>query len=197
MDTASQEQIRKVQKFSRYARGFCLFLFVTLGIAALLGLGAVLFGPGVSGAKVSFGAYTISGDHFVEPGAKAWGGVVLVAVFAILFTALYHLYALFGNFIRGGIYTRENVQHIRQVGVLMLEMSVFQLLLPIVSLGLLNAGVIDEAAVIRVPDYPIGMNAFSGFITSGVILLASWIMDLGRQTRDEADQLRRDAELVV
>ena len=122
---------------------------------------------------------------------------MIASVSAILFAALYHLHALFGNFIRGGIYTQANVRHIRQLGLLMLAMSVFQLVLPIFSMAMLQLGVIDPAAVTRVPDYPIGMSAFSGFITSGVILLASWIMDLGRRTRDEAEQLRRDAELVV
>jgi hypothetical protein len=31
----------------------------------------------------------------------------------------------------------------------------------------------------------------------GLVLPASWIMEVGRRTQDEADDLRRDAELVI
>jgi len=35
------------------------------------------------------------------------------------------------------------------------------------------------------------------FIAPGVILLVSWIMEIGRKTQDCADEMRREAELVV
>jgi hypothetical protein len=34
-------------------------------------------------------------------------------------------------------------------------------------------------------------------ITALLLWLASWIMDIGRRTRVEAEQLRRDADLVI
>ena len=35
------------------------------------------------------------------------------------------------------------------------------------------------------------------FITAGIVLLAAWIMDIGRETSDAAAALRKEAELVV
>lgn len=194
------ESVRKVQKFSRYARGFCIFFFITLGLVFLLGASTVLFGAGMPGAKISFGPYAITGDHFLTPAAKAWGIIVLVAIFAILFAGLFHLHRLFRNFIAGCIYTRDNVNHIRQLGILSLEMALLQLVMPIISTVLLESGVIDPSLVTPAPSgtaYLFGAGVLPGFVTGSIILLASWIMDLGRQTRDEADELRRDAELIV
>ncbi len=67
------ESVRKVQKFSRYARGFCIFFFITLGLVFLLGASTVLFGAGMPGAKISFGPYAITGDHFLTPAATSVG----------------------------------------------------------------------------------------------------------------------------
>jgi hypothetical protein len=192
----TQEQLRKVRKFSRVARGACLVLFAVLGILTLWTLGNVAFGPGASGMRVDFGAYSIHGDHFVAPAAKIWGVIVVASVFALLFSGLGRLYLLFGNFLAGDIYTRENVRHIRALGLLAMAMAVFQIFLPMVSWALLQGGVIDASAVTRT-SAPLGASALPGFITAGVILLASWIMDVGRNTQDEANTLRRDAELVV
>lgn len=194
------EPVRKIQKFSRYARGFCIFFFITLGLVFVLGASTVLFGKGMAGAKINFGPYAITSDHFVTPATKAWGMIVLVAIFAILFTGLFHLHRLFRNFIAGRIYTQDNVKHIWQLGTLSIEMALLQLVMPIISTALLSSGVIDPSLVTPAPKgtaYLFGSGVLPGFVTGGIILLASWIMDLGRHTRDEADELRRDAELIV
>jgi hypothetical protein len=38
---------------------------------------------------------------------------------------------------------------------------------------------------------------FSSFATAGLLVLASWIMDVGRYTKDHADALQHDAELTI
>jgi hypothetical protein len=38
---------------------------------------------------------------------------------------------------------------------------------------------------------------FSSFATAGLVLLASWIMDVGLYEKDHADALQRDAELTI
>jgi hypothetical protein len=37
----------------------------------------------------------------------------------------------------------------------------------------------------------------NSIVSAGLILLASWIMDLGLYEKDHADALRRDADLVI
>jgi hypothetical protein len=41
------------------------------------------------------------------------------------------------------------------------------------------------------------MAALSTFATAGIVILISWIMDIGLAVSEEADELRRDSELVV
>ena len=40
-------------------------------------------------------------------------------------------------------------------------------------------------------------QSFAGVITASLILLASWIMDVGREISDDADAMRREADLVI
>jgi hypothetical protein len=35
------------------------------------------------------------------------------------------------------------------------------------------------------------------FVSAGLILLASWIMDVGLYEKDHADELKREADLVI
>jgi hypothetical protein len=198
MDIDIPEQLRKVQKFSRYGRMLCLYFYVVAAGAALVLLYGVLFG-GSAGMKMNFGPYQIAANQALTAGEKVWAIIAGGCVFALVFSALFHLHRLFAGFIVGRVYTRESVRHIRQLGMLSLAMAILQVLIPIFSTLLLQVGVVDRAHVILLPPpgYAVFSGVLPGFITSGVILLASWIMELGRQTRDEAEQLRRDAELVV
>jgi hypothetical protein len=198
VNTETEAQIRNVRKFGGYARAFCIVMFVVMGIVALWTIRNVLFGPGSSGFRADLGSFSIRGDQIVTGGVKVWVGFVCAAVFTVIFEGLFHLYRLFGNFRVGSIYTRENAGHIRQLGVLALIMGVMQILLPIVSMALLEAGVIPESSITRqAPRLVFGFGSFGGFILAAVILLASWIIDIGTRTREEADEMRRDAELVI
>ena len=40
-------------------------------------------------------------------------------------------------------------------------------------------------------------ESVSSFFAAGLILLVSWIMDVGLYEKDHADALRRDADLVI
>ncbi len=100
MDILVPEQIRKVQKLSRYGRGFCRFFYVVMAAATLVFVYSVLFG-GSEGLKVNLGPYQIPGNQFLTPGVKAWGLIAVISVFAIVFGGLFHLHGLFSSFIRG------------------------------------------------------------------------------------------------
>jgi NADH:ubiquinone oxidoreductase subunit 5 (subunit L)/multisubunit Na+/H+ antiporter MnhA subunit len=195
METPVQAQVRKVRRFSRYARAFCTLTFVFLGLAVLLLLVSVFIG-GHNGVKVGFGAYDMRTDQLTTFGMKAWAIVVVAVIFGLLFKGLYHLRALFGKFIDGEIFTKETVRQIRNIGWVMLAMPLAVCLMSLISWGLLKAGFVDAASV---SPRTMGLTpgALGSFIPPALILLASWVMDVGRQTQEEAEQLRRDAELVV
>jgi hypothetical protein len=202
VDTELENQIRKVRKFGRYARALCILIAVLFAIIFVAALGNIAFGrPGTAGFTVGLGAYSIATDHISTPGARAWTITVIVAIFGFLYLGLFHLYRLFSNLAAGSIYTQDNVYRIRQLGLLALAGVVLQMLVAMSSQLLLQSGVFDAAMI--VPNsgprggLVFGSTQLPGLVTAGLLLLASWIMDVGRKTTDEAERLRSDAELVV
>jgi hypothetical protein len=62
----------------------------------------------------------------------------------------------------------------------------------------LQAGFVDNAVAGTMrPQLIFGTSNLPSFITAALILLASWIMEVGRKTQDEAEHMRRESELVV
>jgi hypothetical protein len=103
---------------------------------------------------------------------------------------------LFGNLAAGAICTPENVRRVRNVGLLLLLWAVLGIVIPtaiVVARELIDASVpIDLDRV-----FPSLSELFSSFATAGLVLLASWIMDVGLYEKDHADALQRDAELTI
>ncbi len=191
MDTTIPAELLKVQRFGRIARRCCLFLMTLIAIGTLL----LVLGVG-KGLDVNMGPFSVPKNQLSTAGllyALFGFGLVL----AIIFTGLFHLYSLFTNFAKGGIYTAANVRHIRQLGLLAMAWAVLDIILPIGSIILLQAGLVDEAVVTKRPQLVFGTSNLPSFITASLILLASWIMEVGRKTTDEAERMRREADLVV
>ena len=122
--------------------------------------------------------------------------LVLGVVIGVWLAALRQLYRLFGNLAAGAIYTPENVRSVRNVGLLLLLWAVLGIVIPtaiVAARGLMDASVpIDLDRV-----FPSLSELFSSFATAGLVLLASWIMDVGLYEKNHADALQRDAELTI
>ena len=61
---------------------------------------------------------------------------------------------------------------------------------------MLNAGIFPASAVSLIP-IAINPESLTLLLAGGLIVLVSWIMEIGRRTSEDAEQLRREAELVV
>jgi hypothetical protein len=193
----TQTQIRKVLRFGGIGRTCCTVLIVLLVGLSLWVIGEIAW-PGGSHFKVTMGALEIRPHQIASPALKTALLILWAVIAAMWFTGLLQLRALFGNFAAGAIYTRDNVRHIRRLGQLVLSMAVFNLCEPLLAPVLASIGVLDmttlesEKLVIR-----LGTPTLTPFFCAALVLLASWIMDVGRATRDEAEQMRKEAELVV
>jgi hypothetical protein len=194
--TATAAEIGKIQKFGRYAQAFCLVAFAMLAIMGPATLAYVLLTPGWEGFTVHLGPYDMRSDIAPPLALQIWAVMCAVVLFGIGIMALCFLYALFGALGRGEIYTMPNVRRIRRVGERVLALGVLQIVLPMTSLLLLNTGVIPATAVSFV-QFGIRPDSFTLMIAAGLILLVSWIMEIGRRTSEDAEHLRREAELVV
>ena len=199
-----QAQVRHIQKFGRYARQFCLLIGVVLGVSVPLILWSIFAGPRVKTLQISLGTLFVSGDHLTSRQLQAWLAIAVVTIFTLVLWSIYHLHRLFSHLEAGEIYTRRNVRHIRQVGMLAMAIAVLQLVLPALTFVLMEIGFIDRALIdvvdVSLPGRGallIGPGSFSGFVMAALVLLASWIMDVGRETSDDAAAMRRDAELVI
>jgi hypothetical protein len=115
---------------------------------------------------------------------------------------LFHLYRLFKQLEAGSIYTKLNVQHLRQVGWLSMASAVIPPVLSAVSLWLAQLGFIGGTPPITFDPSADGTTilvgqSLAGIVNASLILLASWIMDVGTQVNDDAEAMRREAALVI
>ena len=99
---------------------------------------------------------------------------------AILLKLDFHLIKLFGLYADGKIFTHDNVHEIRQIGITVLlfpALWVLGLLVPtfIPGEGLTTTITTD------------GTDPFTEIIVGTIVLVVSWIMDVGRELREEQD----------
>lgn len=202
-------KIRKVRAFGRNARAVCAVLF-WLGLfgIVIVPLIAVIArtGADVGAAVVPMQIPTPNsgnGSTYDVLQALLTPLQLAVCVFLVLgvvigtwLAALRQLYRLFGNLAAGAIYTPENVRRVRNIGVLFLLLAVLGIVMPtalVIARGLIDASVpIDLDRV-----FPSLSELFGSFATAGLVLLASWIMDVGLYEKDQAAALQRDAELTI
>ena len=170
-----QSRIGKIRAFSRVARVVC---------SALFGFGLV----GCAGMLL----INILGIFLPKVGRVAPFTPHLLIV-GVWLASVYQLYRLFGNLAAGAIYTPENVRRVRNVGFLWLLAAVLSIVIPIASTALVSSGstVLDVGAAFS------WQETLSSLISAGLVLLASWIMDVGLYEKDHAEALQRDADLVI
>jgi hypothetical protein len=204
-----QAKVRKVRAFGRNARVVCAALFwLALAGIVIVPLIAVIVrtGTDIGGTVVPTnvpGPTSGDGGTFDVLQALLSPLQLVVSVFLVVgvvigvwLAVLRQLHRLFGNLAAGAIYTPENVRRVRNVGLLLLLWAVLGLVIPtalVVARGLIDASVpMDLDRVF--PSLP---ELFSSFATAGIVLLASWIMDVGLYVKDHADALQHDAELTI
>lgn len=181
-----RSKIHKVSTFGRYARVVCSVLFgfglvgaVFVWISAVLGV--AVHGPG--------------GAEFT-PQEKWWGLAIMAATSGVGLAIVYQLYRLFGNFAAGTIYTAETVRRVRHIGLLWLLWAALGIVIPMVWAALGQFVFVDPASskIERAFSFS---ETLSSFLAAGLILLVSWIMDVGLYEKDHAAELQRDADLVI
>jgi hypothetical protein len=204
-----QAKIRKIRVFGRNARVVCAALFwLPLVLIVIVPLITVIVRPetdvgvGVVPTDVprpdnpAAGTYDVMQALLTPLQLMASVFLILGVVIGVWLAALRQLYRLFGNLAAGAIYTPENVRRVRNVGLLLLLWAVLGIVIPtaiVVASGLIDTSVpIDLDGV-----FPSLSELFSSFTTAGLVLLASWIMDVGLYQKDHADALQRDAELTI
>jgi hypothetical protein len=193
-----QSKIRKVRTFGRAARTIsaAIFGFGLVGSAGVLL--TIVFGP-VPGSGGGFdlpGFDGITTSQLTTISLKAWAFAGVSLMVGLSLAAVHQLYRLFGNLAAAAIYTPENVRCVRYVGLLTLLSAMSGVAIPVATAALVAWGFLD-ASVPFSSDLAFSAQSLSALISAGLILLASWIMDVGLYEKNHADELRRDADLVI
>ena len=181
-----QSEIHKVRRFSHYARVVCsvIFGFGMVAITFLLLVAALgLFLPRIHIATTA---------QAMTPQLKMLTTLVTSAMTGVMLAGVYQLYRLFGNLAAGAIYTPENVRHVRRLGLLSLLWAVLAIAIPSALFALGPDASLPPSLFV----FP-WSESLSSAVSAGLLLLVSWIMDVGLHAKDHADALQRDADLVI
>jgi hypothetical protein len=202
MRPETEARIRTVQKFGKNARQFCALAATIFGISLVASWAQIVAGPRMPDTNVRLGTNIIvNSDQLVTVSSKIWAFVVATVVLGIFLWILFCLYRLFKQLEAGSIYTKQNVYHLRHVGWLSMAAAVIPMVLSLLSLWLAHLGFIDGTPVTFDASGDgttmlVGQS-LAGIVNASLILLASWIMDVGTVVSEDADAMRREAELVI
>jgi hypothetical protein len=174
MMTITANRLSAIQRASRGLRGLLIFLFVIL----VLGVLSNLTHPQPQDAK------TLAGVEFL--GAAITAKIQLLWLLQIVLRAaiylklFYHLIRLLSLYSEGKLFTAQNVAQIRQLGLTFMFAPAVWL---IVLIGAAPEIMAAQDQWLKI------MSSFPGgaLMNGGILLLVSWIMNEGRELRDEQD----------
>ena len=179
MNPRTEARLEKVKRTSASARRACFLLMVLVvlmtGVMALTTVG-LPESMTCKGAEVSSVPRPCSD---LAPQVVAFAYVALVGVVALVLAALYRFARLFGNYARGEIFTRASVRELQWVGYIAVAHAAFQGVLFIAALVLAANGAVESPASLG-SDVP-----FGPILVAVLVLLLSWIMDVGAEIREE------------
>jgi Protein of unknown function (DUF2975) len=183
MTTPVARQLQKVQRISRFVRGVCAVLLGVSAVQLPIGLYLLITQPVLPTLRLP--GITLTGV------STAGWLLALVSLNLGLATGIQmklflHLTRLFGLYADAKIFTADNVRQIRQLGVTVLIAPVlwlFGVASSFVFLAMTRG--VGERDVDVYPLVPVSL-----LLAGAVIVLFSWIMDVGRE-------LREDSELAV
>ncbi len=197
MNATNELRVRKIRKFGGLARAACTACIAfTVLLAAPWGFYSIFVQrPGVRFA-LDIGPVSFSGDRIESLSLQIWIVVIVVLNLALFLRMLWHVRAVFDHLARGEIYTAGPVRRLRALGRLLLAGAGLQIIIPALTLLLAGVHVVEIPATMHYTAR-LSTSLFTGFAAAGVVMLLSWVLDVGLGLREEADELRRDAELVV
>ena len=189
-------QLQKIRRIAGIGRVIASILIGFFACVALMAVITISTGPWQGKLHFDFGPVVVTGAQLVGFTIKSWVSLVVLGSIVLIVAMLWRLRLLFANLVRGEIYSTSNVMHIRAIGRFLLAWALAQLVVPVLTVAMLSARIIDWNAVTH-DDSRISLSFLYPFVAAGLALLVAWIMDIGRETADEAATLRRDSELVI
>jgi hypothetical protein len=188
MSPDTEAKLERVRKYSTGLRKLFNFFRVIITIASFFALLIVLT-RGTSEASASFAVFDreFTGDEITWT-LKTLVVLWVLIVFGVAQKFLRHLATLFDLYSQGQIFTADNVYQIRQIGITVFLFCAGGFFSAIAKLVLLALGR-PLGSSPQAPDtIGLGLDGPLWAILGGIIIVViSWIMDVGREMREEAD----------
>lgn len=186
-DTA--EKLAKVRKYSASLRKLFRF-FLVIAVIGMIVSTLILFLTDADNTTLAIWDLRFAGDE-ITPTIRVLGGIYLLLIFAIMVKLLYHLAALFGLYAEGLIFMANDVAQIRQIGISVFLFCAAWLYVILAKLILLALG--HPVPAYEPSQRTIGLEIGAGnlpllaLLAGIIIIVISWIMDVGREMREEQD----------
>lgn len=189
MSPETQEKLEKVKKYSASLRTLFRFLSVVLLFAGFIGMIILLTinDSQPPTRSVDFNGVVYVGEEITVLVKIVIAFGLLLAV-AIALKVLHHLASLFGHYARGQIFTSESVRQIRKTGK-GLFYALFAWLYALIANFVLKTTAPSVSGV-EVEQATWGFQLSGPFtlaIAGTIIVMVSWIMDVGRELREDQD----------
>lgn len=192
--SVTTEQVHKVMRASAWARAISTFVIATMFAALTVAMFSLLAGMPAPNFRFSISAYVFSHESLQSLPVKIYVVAFTLLVAALAIGFVYLLRRVFANLARGDIFCDANVRNIRHMGTLMIVGGLLAWIAPLVNATIFRV-VGHEGIEYR--DVPIVTSGLAPFAYGGMLILLSWIMAVGLGVREDAEELRRDAELVI
>lgn len=178
MTIEATRKLANIRRWSGYLRR--LFKISFLLTAATLVMQSILILIGdETFSNVRIGLTSYSGGS-VPAAAHVISWINSLAVLAIFLKLCFHLIRLFDHYAEGRIFGRENVHQIRQLGITVMLFPALWLLVAIAPAFI----PVDGRTALM--DYD-GAGPLPEIVLGTIILVVAWIMDVGRELREEQD----------
>ncbi len=191
--SVSASQVQKIMRASVWAKNIATGLMILTaplwGIGLLVSAGAIH--PNIS---ITIDRNIFPMSAFESWPLKFWAMLNLLVFAAVYLGSIYLLRCVFSNLARGEIFCAANVRHMRGLGMLMIAGGVLAWLLPVVNPAIFAMVGYDSIMYRPKLLFPGG---FKQIYYGGIVILLSWIMDVGLGVREDAEDLKRDTELVI
>ena len=191
MNPETQQKLDKVKKYSASLSLLFFVIWFVLAFSGVIGLIIVLTineSQRIPSTLI-FGGTTYVGDEVTWP-VKIVVSIGWLLTVAIALKLVGHLGKLFGLYAKGEIFTAENVRQIRAIGIsvfLFMGIWLYGLLTQLI-VGVPGAGAAIETQSMAVRGFGFGLPEPLTVVIAGIIIvIVSWIMDVGRELREEQD----------
>jgi hypothetical protein len=191
--SVSAEQVRKIMRWSAVARNITSIPIAFGGVGLVVLFFTITVG-GFPGQPVAVGPYTFPPGALEPWSARLYIMAMLLVGGGLAMAALLLVRGVFTDLARANIFCEANVRRIRSLGWLTIAGGFGCWLIPFANGAYVMLTGRDDLTFGNEPTFFAGLGQI---VNGGLLVLLSWIMAVGLGVREDAEELQRDAELVI